>query len=88
MSKEHHTGEPIKVVVRLDPVQWDRADAIKQKFGYKSIYEINQYLWSVFLRVADPDNDNNKEPIPDEIIDMFADLNDPKRNFDYVKPKR
>lgn len=81
-------GEPRKVVVRLDPIQFKRAEAIRDKFGFKSIYEISQYLWACFLRVADPDNDTEVEPVPEEIEMMFSDLSASERHFEYVKPKR
>ncbi|MFR9262367.1 MAG: hypothetical protein ACLVL2_17875 [Bacteroides cellulosilyticus] len=55
-------GQPKKVVARLDPIQFKRAEAIRDKFGFKSIYEMSQYLWGAFLRVAGPDNDTSVEP--------------------------
>lgn len=81
-------GEPKKIVARLDPIQWKRAETVRDKFGFKSIYEINQYLWACFLRVADPDNDTEMEPLPDEIEMMFEGYADSEKHFEYVKPKR
>lgn len=81
-------GEPRKVVARLDPIQFKRVEAIRDKFGFKSIYEISQYLWACFLRVADPDNDTSVEPVPEEIEMMFDSLADSEKHFEYVKPKR
>ena len=86
--KKRYIEEPRKVVARLNPDQWRRAQAIKDKYGFKSIYEISQYLWGCFLRVADPENDENQEPVPEEIENMFADLSQAEKHFNYVKPKR
>lgn len=77
-----------KVVARISTEAYERADLIKEKFGFKSIYEINQYLWHCFLRVADPEHDEEEEPVPDEIKQMFYDLSEADRQFDFVKPKR
>lgn len=81
-------GQPKKVVARLNPIQYKRAEAIRDKFGFKSIYEITQYLWACFLRVADADNDTSVEPLPDEIETMFEGFADSEKHFEYVKPKR
>ncbi len=88
MGRQKKTKGSKKVVARLDADQWQRADSIREKYGFKSIYEISQYLWGCFLRVADPDNDKEEEPLPDEIQAMFADLSESERHFEYVKPKR
>ena len=56
-------GETKKVPVRIDPKQWERLDEIRKKFKFKSNYEIMQYILSCFLRVADPDNDTEIEPV-------------------------
>lgn len=64
-------GDPKKIVIRLDPVQWERAIRIRDKFGFKSVYQISQYLWGCFLRVADPELEENRESISEEIKSMF-----------------
>lgn len=81
-------GEPVKIVARLNPEQYKRANAIKEKYGFKSVYEINQYLWASFLRVADPKHEENTDPVPDEIETMFCDYSNAERRFEYVKPKK
>lgn len=77
-----------KIVSRLDLEQWRRADTIRRKYGFKSIYEMNQYLWACFLRVADPDNDTEEQPVSEEIEAMFCDLSEAEKHFEYVKPKK
>lgn len=77
-----------KIWSRLDPKQYKRLTEIAKKYGFKSEYQIMQYITAAFLRVADPDNDENEEPVPDEIQNMFADLSEAEKHFDFVKPKR
>lgn len=48
-----------------------RLKAICEKYEFRSIYQLLQYLVHCFLRVADPENDPIVEPIPDEIREMF-----------------
>ncbi|MFK1980634.1 hypothetical protein ACIXFU_08510 [Bacteroides fragilis] len=55
-------GPPKKIVARLNHKQWERASRIRDKFGFKSIYEMNQYLWGCFLRV--PIRNTKKIRIP------------------------
>lgn len=47
-----------------------------------------QYLVGAFLRVADPEHEENDDPIPDEITEMFSDFAQAERQFNYSKPKR
>lgn len=55
----------------------------------QSTYEIMQYVLGCFLRVADPmPGDDEEEVLPDEIKEMFYDLSQAERHFEYVKPKR
>lgn len=79
-----------KIPVRIDLEQWRRLDKIKTDYHFKSTYQIMQYLLACFLRVADPKpyDGEEEEVLPDEIRDMFSDLAEAERHFDYVKPKR
>lgn len=87
-SARRWIGKPGNVVVRISPDAWKRLYEIKEKYGFKSIYEIMQYLVGAFLRVADPEHEENPDPVPDEIADMFNGFSEAERRFDYVKPKR
>lgn len=58
-----------------------RLKRICADYGFKSIYQLLQYLVHCFLRVADPANDPIDEPIPQEIEDMFT------NNADWEKRK-
>lgn len=78
-----------KIFARLSPDAYDRLTDIQKKYGFKSEYQILQYVVAAFLRVADPENDPKKdEPLQDEIADMFSDLSQAERHFEFVKPKR
>lgn len=78
-----------KIPVRVDLEQWQRLDKIRADYHFKSTYEIMQYILGCFLRVADPmPGDDDEEVLPDEIKEMFYDLSQAERHFEYVKPKR
>lgn len=80
--------EYIKIFSRISKSDYERLSTIRKKYKFKSNYEIIQYLVHCFLRVADPENDEQIEPVPKEIEDMFSDLSEADRKFMFVKPKR
>lgn len=82
------TVEYIKIFSRISKSDYERLSVIKKKYGFKSNYQIIQYLLHCFLRVADPDNDDLVEPVPDEIEQMFNDLAEADKKFMFEKPKR
>ena len=53
---------------------YERLLTIKNKYGFKSVYQIIKYLIHSFLRVADPDRDKTEEPLPEEIKEMFEEV--------------
>ena len=73
---------------RVTGVDFDRLNAIKEKYGFKSVYEILNYLVHCFLRVADPDNDPIAEPVPAEIEEMFEGYTNAESRYKGEKPKR
>lgn len=73
---------------RVTYADFDRLNAIKEKYGFKSVYEILNYLVHCFLRVADPDNDPITEPLPAEIEEMFSGFTDAEGRYKGEKPKR
>ena len=73
---------------RVTDVDFNRLNAIKKKYGFRSIYEIFNYLVHCFLRVADPDNDTIIEVVPKEIEDMFEGFTDAESRYKGEKPKR
>lgn len=78
--------EPKKMVARFDPVQWERAKAIRDKYGFKSIYEMNQLLWSCYLRVADPDGEDEPGSISVEMENVFGEMMKVRLPFKDGKP--
>ena len=78
-----------KIPVRVDLEQWRRLDKPNTDYHFKSTNEIMQYILGCFLRVADPmPDDDDEEVLPDEIKEMFYDLSQAERHFEYVKPNR
>lgn len=49
-----------------------RLRSICKKYGFKSIYQLLQYLVHCFLRVADPENDPIEKPLSKDIEEMFT----------------
>lgn len=79
--------ERIRLVGRISKADFYRLEQIKMQYGFRSSSQILSYLTECFLRVADPANEIEREPVSKEIEDMFADLSN-KEAMSYVKPKR
>lgn len=77
-----------KVYSRITPETYRRLNAIKDKYGFSSIYEIIQSLIHCFLRVADPDSDTQTEPVPYDIEVMFDEMSQAEKHVEFDKPKR
>lgn len=60
-----------RVVGRVTLHDYQRLEKIRKTYEFRSSYEIMQYLISCFLRVADPDNDQQYDPLPKAIVQMF-----------------
>ena len=71
MEKQHKRHKKQKVATFIPVPDIDRLKTICDKYGYKSIYKLLQYLVYCFLRVADPGNDPILETVPDDIREMF-----------------
>ena len=68
----------IKICARVSLADYARLDAIREKYGFKSIYQIMNYLAYSFLRACDKEHDKIDEPLPDEVQEMFDDLGSAK----------
>lgn len=89
MSKKQISRvEYVKIFSRVSKADYNRLSDIKKKYGFKSNYQILNYLMYCFLRVADPDHDDKIEPVPIEIEEMFEGLSEADKKFMFVKPKR
>lgn len=64
----------VKLTARVTLADYMRLEMIRRRYGFKSIYQILNYLTYAFLRVADRENDAVSEPVPEEIESMFEDL--------------
>ena len=71
MDNKRYKKQKIDTYVSIEDVE--RLKRICDKYSFKSIYQLLQYLVHCFLRVADPENDPITELVPDEIQDMFFD---------------
>lgn len=60
-----------KVYTYISVQDIERLKLLCMAYGFKSTYQILQYLLHCFLRVVDPENDTIDEPIQQEIVDMF-----------------
>ena len=87
-KKRIHKIEYVKIFSRISKADYGRLSEIRKKYGFKSNYEIVKYLVYCFLRVADPEHDNVKEPVPVEIEEMFANLSEADKHFMFIKSKK
>lgn len=79
----------VKISARVTLADYKRLQNIRQRYGFKSVYQIINYLAYAFLRVADRDNDPIVESVPEEIEEMFADMADGDLPRKYkVKPHK
>lgn len=69
VNTKKYKRQKIDTYVSLKDV--DRLKSICTKYGFDSIYQLLQYLVDCFLRVADPTNDENNEPVPHAIEEIF-----------------
>jgi len=57
-----------RVVGRVTLHDYQRLERVRKANHFRSSYEIMQYLIHCFLRVADPDNDQQYDPLPKAIV--------------------
>lgn len=74
MNQKKYIKQKIDTYISIKDA--NRLKLICEKYGYKSTYQLLQYLVHCFLRVADPVNDLNDDPLPPEIDEMFYDYAD------------
>ena len=69
MSSKKYRKQKIDAYVSVEDIA--RLKRICKESGFKSTYQLLQYLVHCFLRVADPANDPIDELVPDELREMF-----------------
>ncbi len=77
----------VKLTARVTLADYVRLEKIRRKYGFKSIYQILNYLTYAFLRVVDRENDVVSEPVPEEIESMFEDLGSPAMPVRYRRAR-
>lgn len=86
----HHITEPrFNIWARISDEAARCLDRVRSDWGFKSKYEIIKYILYCFIRVADIQHAAFDEDLPpEEVIQIFDNLHEPNRNFDFVKPSR
>lgn len=74
----------VNIMSKVSPSEARRLDAIVQTYGFRSKYEVLQYLLSAFIRYADCETDNAGD-IPVEVKRIFETVKSDAR-FGLVKP--
>ena len=77
-----------KIVIRLGEVEAQQLQYIKEKYSFKSNYEIAQYVALCFIRTAQDIPINDDEDVEAETEAMFYDYSEAEKHFNYAKPKR
>ena len=80
-------NQRVQIVSRVSLVDYIRLKNICEKYGFKSVYQLQNYLCYSFLRAVDKEHDPIDEPVPDEICKMFDDLEYPSLPRKYKKAK-
>lgn len=78
-NKYKQTAQKKKLHTYISINDIERLEVIKNRCGYKSIYQLLQSTIYCLLRVADPENDPIIEPVADEIKDMFSEFSDAEK---------
>ena len=79
--------QKVQIVARVTLADYKRLKDICEKYGFKSIYQLQNYLCYSFLRAVDKEHDPIDEPVPDEIVQMFDDMGTPKLPVRYRKAR-
>ena len=80
MKKERKT---VCVVAKVSPEARKRLDKVRERYGFRSSYEIMQYLLSAFLRVADPEGETG----PGDDAEKLAELAELFEGFDSCRTR-
>lgn len=79
--------QKVQIVARVTLADYKRLKDICEKYGFKSVYQLQNYLCYSFLRAVDKEHDPIDEPVPDEIVQMFDDMGTPKLPIRYRKAR-
>lgn len=80
-------SQRVQIVSRVSLADYKRLKNICEKYGFKSVYQLQNYLCYSFLRAVDKEHDPITERVPDEICRMFDDLESSSLPIKYKKAK-
>lgn len=79
--------QTVQIVSRVSLADYMRLKSICEQYGFKSVYQLQNYLCYSFLRAVDKEHDPIDEPVPDEIMKMFDDLGSSQLPRKYLKAR-
>lgn len=89
MSKRYEERKFVSIQSKVSPSTVKRLDAVVERGKFESKYELLQYLISVFLKFADPENEEEDTETKEvlEFASMFEGWDDYKQRIITTKPQ-
>ena len=89
MSKKYEERKFISIQSKVSPTTVKRLDAVVERGKFDSKYELLQYLISVFLKYADPENEDEDTEAKEleEFARLFGDWDDYRNRIITTKPQ-
>ena len=87
--KKYEERKFVSIQSKVSPSTVKRLDAVVERGGFESKYELLQYLISVFLKFADPDNEEEDAEAKEvlEFARLFEGWDDCKNRIITTKPQ-
>lgn len=70
-NQSHRKYKSQKIYTYVSHEDVKRLQDIASTYGFKTVYSLQKYLVDCFLRVVDPANDTDQDPVPQAIAEMF-----------------
>ena len=89
MSKKDELKKCVSIQSKVSPTTAKRLDAVVERGKFESKYELLQYLISVFLKFADPDNEDEDTEAKEleEFVKLFDGWDDYRNRIITTKPQ-
>ena len=89
MSKRYEERKFVSIQSKVSPSTVKRLDAVVERGKFESKYELLQYLISVFLKFADPENENEDTEAQEleEFARLFDGWDDYRQRIITTKPQ-
>lgn len=89
MSKRYEERKFVSIQSKVSPSTVKRLDAVVERGKFESKYELLQYLISVFLKFADPENENEDTEAQEliEFARLFEGWDDYRNRIITTKPQ-